>query len=154
MFSGKELPKGYRFVDAPNISADEAVSLWRKVEYVRRNGGSYDPALAEWDDALQEAITILGVQDRNRALVGMATLDGDEEWAWLNHLAVHPDHQHQGIGRTLVKERVRIADRLGVAVLNVCLMSSNTLRPLYHKLGFEEDVQEYDILRRTSTPLI
>lgn len=80
---------------------------------------------------------IIGVRDRSHNLVGFAAIEGDIEHAGLNHLAVHPDHRHIGIGRALVKKRVEIADQIGIQRLDALLMDTNTLGRLYTELGFE-----------------
>jgi GNAT superfamily N-acetyltransferase len=79
---------------------------------------------------------LLGLETGIKKLVGLGFLNGDIAGAGLSDLMVHPDHQHQGIGRALVKKRVQIADKIGVERMDALLISSNTLKGLYTELGF------------------
>lgn len=147
MLSRRELPSGYRYADIASIGAEEAIDLWRRAEFV----ADYvidETALAEWDEAMQSTIVFMGVRDGRRRLVGMGAILGDVDLGNMSNLAVDPEHRHQGIGRTLVRERVKAADRLGIGVLDTHLMPSNTLRSLYIELGFRAlGLKAYDLRR-------
>lgn len=131
-----ELPRGYRFTDPSLITADEAVALFKASGYIG-NSKIDDTSLQEWDEALQDSLAIVGIRDRQKSLVGLGTIFGDTGIAGLNHLVVHPDHQHQGLGSALVKKRVKIADEMNVQKLDALLISTNTLGRLYTELGFK-----------------
>ncbi|KAL4949907.1 acyl-CoA N-acyltransferase [Aspergillus filifer] len=55
--------------------------------------------------------------------------------AELEYLAVHPSHQGQGIGTSLVKSGLRFADKHGVPVYTIAFSSG---RGIYARLGFRE----------------
>jgi len=130
----RELPTGYKFVEQTSIAADEVADLWTEAKFVGWPTDS-DSALQAWDEILQEGLSILGVRT-SRYLVGIGAVVGNDHQAELTHLAVHPNHRHLGVAQVITKERVHIADRIGIQKLYVRLTEANTLRPLYHDLGF------------------
>ncbi len=53
----------------------------------------------------------------------------------LRYLAVHPEHQRQGVGHALVKAVLDTADELGI---DVYIMAYEAGRSVYESLGFRE----------------
>ena len=68
----------------------------------------------------------------------MAGYDGHR--GWINYLAVHPNHQHTGIGRRLMEEseiRLRAA---GCPKINLQVRRTNTkVIEFYKKIGYKLD---------------
>jgi ribosomal protein S18 acetylase RimI-like enzyme len=68
----------------------------------------------------------------------MAGYDGHR--GWINYLAVHPDHQHTGMGRRMMHEaeiRLRAA---GCPKINLQVRSTNTkVIEFYRKIGYKVD---------------
>jgi len=59
---------------------------------------------------------------------------------WVNYLAVHPDHQRQGLGRLLMDEAERRLRDLGCAKVNLQVRASNeTAREFYRQIGYTVD---------------
>jgi ribosomal protein S18 acetylase RimI-like enzyme len=68
----------------------------------------------------------------------MAGYDGHR--GWINYLAVHPDHQHTGIGRNMMDEaeiRLRAA---GCPKINLQVRRTNSkMIEFYRKIGYKLD---------------
>ena len=135
IFSEKPLPRGYSFAKPSDINADEAVSLFRASELMPSHPSDYT-TLQEWDELIQESIEVVGVRDRDKILVGIGFLTGDLKQGALANLSVHPRHRHQGLGRAIVSERIRIADKLDIPKIDTLLIPTNNLRQFYVELGF------------------
>lgn len=56
--------------------------------------------------------------------------------AWINHLAVHPEHQKKGIGTALMKELEKRFREAGVARIRLGVHKLD-LVPFYEKSGFK-----------------
>lgn len=136
MFKSREsLPRGYRPIYR-DVDPVELYELYRDVE--KFIIGDADSQIGnDWEEALADAWITVGVRAPNRRLAGVGFLYGDIKEALLCDLVVHPDHRSKGIGSFIVRRRVEIAQNKGVEVLRTDLAPSNTLRPLYHELGFE-----------------
>ena len=135
-----ELPRGYKYAKSESITADEAVDIFIASGYMSLENGYL--ALQEWDNSLQEGLNV-GIRHRRR-LVGIGSLIGDGDNVLLQDLAVHPNHQHKGLGRALINRRVEIAESFGAKKIDVHMTSANTLGRLYMQLGFKtQDGQVY-----------
>jgi predicted N-acetyltransferase YhbS len=51
----------------------------------------------------------------------------------LRYLAVHPDHQRQGVASLLLESGIRAAEKMG---LDIFVTSTKAGRPVYLKVGF------------------
>lgn len=90
-------------------------------------------------DVHPEMFLVGGLRGKIIATV-MAGYDGHR--GWINYLAVHPKHQHIGIGRRMMQEaevRLRAA---GCPKINLQVRSTNTnVIEFYRKIGYSiEDV--------------
>jgi GNAT superfamily N-acetyltransferase len=120
------LPEGYIFTPHP-----EGIAIDKICEAV---GWSFR------HDMLQDStdLAVLGVsRGGSGELIGMGMLTGNTSSATLRNLAVKPEHRGQGIGRTIVRERVRLADELGVGRLDTTVVDRSPVLPLYYELGFK-----------------
>ena len=132
------MPSGYRLDDS-GVDPEELYRLFRDVEVFDEDDESAVIG-TDWEELLVGSIAVLGARNSRRRLVGVGFLDGVITHAQLDNLAVHPEHRHQGIGRTLVRQRVELAKDIGVQTITTRLSSTNTLGPLYHELGFRPSV--------------
>lgn len=159
------LPDGYRFVDPATVGLEEI----RELDIaVTQTGGSFIDEFEEIDrwqgntDNMKHAAVKSGVAK----LVGLAAIDIDVgeqlvkevstepiNVGYLSFVVVHPDHQHRGIGKALVLERLRIARTFGIACLVTNLIESNSLESYYYELGFiaDEDTGGPKVLRKINT---
>lgn len=107
------------------FTADEGEAYWRKkVLPGLRDGG----------------LTLLAAHDAGR-IVGTVQLDHDtfpnqRHRAELRKLLVHPAFRRRGIGRALVAEIERHADRLGRRLITLDTRTGDRAEPLYASLGY------------------
>ena len=68
----------------------------------------------------------------------MAGYDGHR--GWINYLAVHPQHQHSGIGRRMMDEAESRLRAIGCPKINLQVRSKNVaVIRFYERIGFKED---------------
>ena len=68
----------------------------------------------------------------------MAGYDGHR--GWINYLAVHPDHQHIGIGRRMMEEAEIQLQAAGCPKINLQVRRTNTkVIEFYKKIGYTLD---------------
>ncbi len=87
-----------------------------------------------------DALTVL-IAEQNGRIVGSVQLDCDTppnqvHRADIKKLLVHPDFQRRGIGRRLMTEIEKVAQRLGRSLLTLDTRSGDKGEPLYLSLGF------------------
>jgi ribosomal protein S18 acetylase RimI-like enzyme len=69
---------------------------------------------------------------------GMAGFDGHR--GWVNYLAVQPDLQGSGLGRTLMAEFERLLTELGCPKVNLQIRAGNErVLGFYESLGYSDD---------------
>ena len=111
----------------------EIVSIWDKT-------GISNPERADSFDSIQrtlENVGILLLAYMDAILVGTIWLTNDYRRLYLHHMAVLPEFQKQGIGRSLLKEAIQIADKQGLqAKLEVHSDNAAALN-LYRSMGFK-----------------
>lgn len=144
------LPDGYEFLTYPwEINEAEASGLLRNV---LGSNVPIDYTVSGRDiEAHMDGFETLDIGVLHKAterLVGFGTLQYEGPVGYLSDLAVISDHRHRGIGKALVRERVRIADGAGLEQLNVQLLASNSLAAYYEKIGFEYEYKGSDRLFR------
>ena len=112
------------------------VALWEKCRLTRA-----------WNDprkdiarklAVQPELFLVGVLGEAIVATVMAGYEGHR--GWVNYLAVAPEHQKRGLGRTLMREvEKRLLER-GCPKLNVQVRSSNDeALQFYRRLGYAQD---------------
>ena len=70
-------------------------------------------------------------------VVGLVVLIGSGDHVLIDNVAVHPDSQHQGVGRALLAHAERFASRLGLSELRLYTNASMTENiRLYRRLGY------------------
>ena len=111
----------------------EIVSIWDKT-------GISNPERADSFDSIQRTLEhggILLLAYMDAILVGTIWLTNDYRRLYLHHMAVLPEFQKQGIGRSLLKEAIQIADKQGLqAKLEVYSDNAAALN-LYRSMGFK-----------------
>ena len=102
-----------------------------------------------WNDPL-EAIHLcvtapsseLVVADSAGRLIGSAMLGHDGHRGWVYYLAVHPNWQRNGIGRSLMSYAERWMDERQVPKIQAMIRADNLpVRGFYRRLGY----QDYDV---------
>ena len=111
----------------------EIISIWDKT-------GISNPERADSFDSIQRTLEnggILLLAYMDAILVGTIWLTNDYRRLYLHHMAVLPEFQKQGIGRSLLKEAIQIADKQGLqAKLEVHSDNAAALN-LYRSMGFK-----------------
>ena len=112
------------------------VSLWSLCELTRPWNDPYrdiDRKLT-WD-----APGLLVLEDDDE-LIGSVMVGYEGHRGWVNYLAVHPDHQRQGLGRVLMDEAERRLRELGCAKVNLQIRTSNEAPvEFYRRIGYALD---------------
>ncbi|MER8069901.1 GNAT family N-acetyltransferase [Streptomyces sp. NPDC094034] len=93
-------------------------------------------------DRTKPAIPVPGLElvavDRMDTVVGIMDTMVVDTLATIDTVAVHPDHQHRGLGRALLREtRSRIRD-MGVTTLDAWTRDDPATLRWYRAMGFEE----------------
>ena len=116
-----------------------------------------------WDDAVQQRM----FHERRKTLLGVNVicLDG-KDIGWLHvrresdaihidTIAIHPSHQRQGFGTSILHELIAEADRSRLPV-RLQFLKVNPVRRLYERLGFRisgETSSHYQMERPFDSPL-
>ncbi|WP_306367750.1 GNAT family N-acetyltransferase [Nocardiopsis sp. CC223A] len=118
------------------VPADE--SSWLRCRVLSFLGTSY------YDDVLQAkppiaapGVELVAVDDEG-TVVGLMDTVIENESATIDTIAVHPDHQHQGLGRYLLEHTCSLARQRGARTLDAWTRDdADTLR-WYRAVGFTE----------------
>ena len=88
---------------------------------------------------MERGVIYFAVEDRNQ-VVGCVALEGaNTDVAYLERLAVLPDHRRRGFGKALVEHALLEAKRLGANYVSIGIIAEHTeLRDWYKRLGFIE----------------
>ncbi|MBF4605996.1 GNAT family acetyltransferase [Curtobacterium sp. VKM Ac-1393] len=116
---------------------EAVVALWESCGLVR-----------PWNDPRRDIARKLTVQpelflvaeheDGGIVAAGMAGFDGHR--GWVNYLAVQPDLQGSGLGRTLMAAFERLLTELGCPKLNLQIRAGNEqVLGFYESLGYSDD---------------
>lgn len=81
---------------------------------------------------------LVGEQDRQIIATCMAGYDGHR--GWINYLAVHPEHQRQGLARKIMTHAESLLRAAGCPKINLQVRSTNAdVIAFYERLGFRID---------------
>lgn len=129
----------YRIRPFRTEDTDAVVALWETCGLVR-----------PWNDPRRDIARKLTVQpelflvaepeadDIGVVAAGMAGFDGHR--GWVNYLAVRPDLQGSGLGRTLMAEFERLLTDLGCPKLNLQVRAGNEqVLGFYASLGYTDE---------------
>jgi ribosomal protein S18 acetylase RimI-like enzyme len=115
---------------------DAVVALWKRCGLTR-----------PWNDprrdiarklAVQPELFLVGVFGEAIVATVMAGYEGHR--GWVNYLAVAPEHQKRGLGRTLMREAEKRLLERGCPKLNVQVRTSNDeALQFYRRLGYAQD---------------
>jgi ribosomal protein S18 acetylase RimI-like enzyme len=115
---------------------DAVVALWTRCGLTR-----------PWNDprrdiarklAVQPELFLVGVFGEAIVATVMAGYEGHR--GWVNYLAVAPEHQKRGLGRTLMREAEKRLLERGCPKLNVQVRTSNDeALQFYRRLGYAQD---------------
>lgn len=63
---------------------------------------------------------------KEQNIIGAVMGGFDGRRGWIHHLAIHPEHQKQGMGNLLMTELTNRFDRMGVVKLKLEILESNS----------------------------
>lgn len=87
---------------------------------------------------VQSEMFLVACADSQIIATVMAGFDGHR--GWINYLAVHPKHQHKGIGRRMMEEAEIRLREFGCPKINLQVRTSNAgMIEFYQRLGFTMD---------------
>jgi len=127
----------YSYKKATNAEKESVFDLYRKVMW------SYISKIWGWDEEWQkndfsehyhpEKITLVFKENK---LVGFSIVDDHPNQTYLRMIAIHPEHQHKGIGRKLLEsvilEGKKQKKKIGLRVFKI----NKEARIFYEKQGF------------------
>jgi N-acetylglutamate synthase-like GNAT family acetyltransferase len=119
----------------------EATELTELAHHAKRHWG-YPPEWMElWRDSLTISPDYLDEHDAFVAeiddqIVGVCVLELHGDRGRLEHVWIHPLHQRQHIGRSLVEKALEAARNRGMELVEV--LSDPFAEPFYRKLGAEK----------------
>jgi ribosomal protein S18 acetylase RimI-like enzyme len=112
------------------------VSLWSLCQLTRPWNDPY----RDIDRKLARDASNLVVLEDGGELAGSVMVGYEGHRGWVNYLAVHPDHQRQGLGRLLMGEAERRLRELGCAKVNLQIRASNKAAvEFYRHIGYTVD---------------
>jgi len=120
-----------------NLDDEKAVvALWRRCDLVR-----------PWNDPNRDIqrklgvspdLFLVGIVDGQVVATVMAGYEGHR--GWLNYLAVDPEFQRRGYGRTIIAEAERLLREVGCPKINLQIRTSNQgVIEFYRRLGYAVD---------------
>jgi ribosomal protein S18 acetylase RimI-like enzyme len=113
---------------------ENVVNLWTAAGLILRPGDELDGIELK---LRRDPDLFLLAEDAGK-LVGVVMGAWDGRRGWINHLAVSPDHQRQGIGRALVDELENRLSRKGAKKVNAQIYRSNTRSvDFFRSVGYE-----------------
>jgi ribosomal protein S18 acetylase RimI-like enzyme len=127
-----------RTARAGDRAAVEAIVQAAYSLYVERIGKPPGPMLDDYARRIAEGVVTL-LEEADGRVAGIIVLLPKEDHLLLDNIAVRPDRQARGLGRTLIAFAEAEARRLGFAELRLYTHEKMTENiALYTRLGFEE----------------
>ncbi len=120
----------YLMVDHKGMSGEDIVILRERANW----GTEHDADL--WQRVIDDSIASVGIIGPRGNLVGAGFLAGNERHAVLCDLVVNPNHRGLGIGKSIIRRRIEIAEQKNIPYLYTELAPTNNLSSFYEQLGF------------------
>lgn len=116
------------------LTAEEFIYLWNTV-------WNEAPSLRQTELAMKHTAFRVSVWDNDK-IVAMARMIGDLGLNYyIKDVVVKPEYQHKGIGRMMINELLKFADKNGISgtgiYIELCAMPDKI--PFYQKLGFSSN---------------
>jgi ribosomal protein S18 acetylase RimI-like enzyme len=113
---------------------ENVVGLWRAAGLILRPGDELDGIKLK----LQRDPDLFLLAEDDGKIVGVVMGAWDGRRGWINHLAVSPGRQRQGIGHALVDELEGRLSRKGAKKVNAQIYRSNTQSfDFFKSVGYE-----------------
>ncbi|NDE90811.1 MAG: GNAT family acetyltransferase [Alphaproteobacteria bacterium] len=114
----------------------QVISLWRLCKLV----ADYNNPDADFSQALGKSNSdiLVGV-DANENILAALMVGHDGHRGWIYYVAVHPEHQNQGFGSSMVDAAEKWLSERNIRKLMLLVREDNTqVVDFYKKLSFEE----------------
>jgi ribosomal protein S18 acetylase RimI-like enzyme len=111
--------------------------------YVEHIGREPAPMAADYADLIARGSVYVLLDSTE--VRGVLVLDRQDDTLWIENVAVHPKHQHRGLGRQLLAFAEQYAQTAGMSELRLYtneLMVANIA--LYQRLGYREVERRQD----------
>jgi ribosomal protein S18 acetylase RimI-like enzyme len=116
---------------------DEIIDLWKVAGLPFKPHGRDSREAIAWQ-MHENPDFFLGAFENGR-LIGIVILSCDGRKGWINRLAVHPQHQRQGIAKALIVEGERILRKHGIRIFCALIEDYNEVsKNLFRKCGYVE----------------
>jgi len=122
---------------------DTVIELWHQSEGLLLREADSREHIARY---LKRNPGLSFVALRQKQIVGAVLVGTDGRRGYLQHLAVSPDHRHQGIGSQLVSESIRALESIGILKTHLFVIHDNRgVQTFYEKLGWfpRDEVRMY-----------
>jgi ribosomal protein S18 acetylase RimI-like enzyme len=115
---------------------EAVVGLWKSCGLVVPQNDPYK----DIDRKLSFQADLLLVADEDGEIVGAVMAGYEGHRGAINYMAVHPDYQRKGLGKTIMEDAVARLRALGCAKVNLNVRTSNLgVIDFYKSLGFVQD---------------
>ena len=115
--------------------------LYEAIMHLWRETGITNPARVDSIEAIQHSLqhtgTILYYQEGG-AVVGVLWVNHDYRRLYIHHMAVLPEYQNRGIGKSLLQEALKIAKQSGYQAKLEVHKDNPAGRHLYASMGFKD----------------
>lgn len=103
---------------------DKVMALWKESEGIGLSGADSKESVQSY---LERNLNMsLTAEDSQGTLLGAVLCGHDGRRGYIYHLAVHPDHRRQGIGRKLVQECLAQLKAAGIQKCHIFIFEDNT----------------------------
>jgi len=121
----------FDWADEPRV-----IEIWQRCRLVRED---VDPRIdIAQKMTLHPELFLVGEIDEQVVATCMASFTGRR--GWINYMAVHPDHQRQGLGRQILAEAERRLAEKGCPKINLRVREGQkALVAFYEKLGYQNE---------------
>ncbi len=100
----------------------DVISLWKSSNGIGLSSADSKDSMEAY---LKRNPGMSFVAKYQKEIVGAVLCGHDGRRGYLHHLAVHPTHRNQGIGRTLVQRCVTALQRIGIQKCHLFIFNNN-----------------------------
>ena len=112
------------------------IDLWQKCELVRPVNDP--PKDIRRKLAVNPELFLVGLLNEKLIATAMAGYEGHR--GWINYLAVHPEHRHNGFGRQMMSQAEKLLRDLGCPKINLQVRANNrVVLEFYQRIGYAVD---------------
>jgi len=102
---------------------EKILALWKESEGIGLSGADSKESIRSYLERNPEMSLI--AEDGRGTLLGAVLCGHDGRRGYIYHLAVHPDHRRQGIGRKLVQECLARLEVAGIQKCHIFIFENN-----------------------------